>query len=166
VFIQYTTSSSETIIYNSANRLYAVLLPQVQLIARCACTPVRRAVYGHLLLIHREVHICQWNYVWLPASDGPILVYTACSLHCFTGTVHTTVARQLLKPQTIMSLLENPLEIVLDSLHESQLERAVLREQRFGRSSVVHWKLVADGKLWVVEAWANRRLWVCIRFAW
>ena len=63
-----------------------------------------------------------WNYIRLPASDGPILVFKACSLRCYTGTVHTIAASPHLSPQARESLLESPLESLLNSLTESLLE--------------------------------------------
>jgi len=58
-----------------------------------------------------------WNYIRLPARDGPIPVFTACSLRCYTGTVHTIA----------VSPHESPLAI--ESLLDSLLERAALREE-------------------------------------
>jgi hypothetical protein len=88
------------------------------------------------------VHL--WNYIWLPARDGLILVFTACS---FTGTVHTITASLHESPRAIESLLW--------SLLESLLERAALREEysfppleAFGRWQTLSlWKPLADGKL-------------------
>jgi len=59
-----------------------------------------------------------WNYFQLPARDEPLLVLSAC---CFTGTVHTIAASLHESPQAI--------GILLWSLLESLLERAVLREE-------------------------------------
>jgi len=85
-----------------------------------------------------------WNYIRLPARDGPILVLTA---RCFTGTVHTIAA----------SLHESPLAIqsLLKSLLESLLERATT-------SGGVEFS--STGSLWLmanyefVEALADRSL--------
>jgi len=73
-----------------------------------------------------------WNYIGLPARDGPLLVFSTC---CYTGTVHTIA----------VSLCESPLAIEsqLLSLIESLLERATLREvYRFPSLEAL-----ADGKL-------------------
>jgi hypothetical protein len=75
-----------------------------------------------------------WNYIRLPARDGPILVFTACSLRCYTGTVHTIAASLHESPLAIEYLLWSLLESLLESLRESLLERAaferaVLREE-------------------------------------
>jgi len=58
----------------------------------------------------------RWNYIRLPARDGPLLLFTAS---CYTGTVHTIAA----------SLHESPLAIesLFDSLLDSLLETAALR---------------------------------------
>jgi len=67
-----------------------------------------------------------WNYIWLPARDGPILVFTAC---CYTGTVHTIAVSLHESPLVIESLLKSLLESLLERLLESLLERAALREE-------------------------------------
>ena len=67
-----------------------------------------------------------WNYIWLPARDGPIPVCTACSIRCYTGTVHTIAASPHESPLAIESLLNS----LLDSLLErAAFERAALREE-------------------------------------
>jgi hypothetical protein len=61
----------------------------------------------------------------------PIPVFTACSLRCYTGTIHTIAASPLESPLA----LENLLESLLDSLPEraalerAALERAALRQE-------------------------------------
>jgi hypothetical protein len=67
-----------------------------------------------------------WNYIRLAAGDGPIPVFTACSLRCYTGTVHTFTT----------SLLESLLDSLLEraaleraALERAALERAALREE-------------------------------------
>ena len=75
-----------------------------------------------------------WNYIRLPARDGPILVFTAC---CYTGTVQAIAASLHESPLAIESLLKSLLESLLrgllesliESLLESPLERAALREE-------------------------------------
>jgi hypothetical protein len=67
-----------------------------------------------------------WNYVPLPARDGPILVFTAC---CYTGTVHTIAASLHESPLAIEPLLKSLLDGLRQSLLESLLERAVLQEE-------------------------------------
>jgi hypothetical protein len=56
-----------------------------------------------------------WNYIRLPARDGPILVFTAC---CFTSAVHTIAMSLHESPLAIESLLCSLLESLLESLHE------------------------------------------------
>jgi hypothetical protein len=36
-----------------------------------------------------------WNYIQLAAGDGPILVFTACSLRSYTSTTEYTIAASL-----------------------------------------------------------------------
>jgi len=67
-----------------------------------------------------------WNYIRLPARDGPISVFTVC---CHTGTVHTIAASRHESPLAIESLLESLLKSLLESLLESLVERAALREE-------------------------------------
>jgi len=62
-----------------------------------------------------------WNYVRLPARDGPIPVFTACSLRCFTGTIYTIAV--------------SPLESLLDSLLQCLLERAALERAALERTA-------------------------------
>jgi hypothetical protein len=59
-----------------------------QLIASFPWTPARCAAYSRLRSIHRVVRVGLWNYILLVAGDGSILVFTACSPCCYTGTVH------------------------------------------------------------------------------
>jgi len=47
-----------------------------------------------------------WNCIRLAAGDGPIPVFTACSLRCDTGTVHTIAESPLESPLALDSLLE------------------------------------------------------------
>jgi hypothetical protein len=68
-----------------------------------------------------------WNYIRLPARDGPILVFTG--LRCYTGTVHTIAASLHESPLAIERLLYSLLESLLGSLLESLIERAKLREE-------------------------------------
>jgi len=63
-----------------------------------------------------------WNYIRLPARDGPTLIFTDC---CYTGTVHTIAASLNESPLAIESLLKSLLESVLETL----LEIAALREE-------------------------------------
>jgi len=79
-----------------------------------------------------------WNYIQLAARDGPIPVFTACSLRCYTGTVYTIAASPLESPLALESLLESLLDSLLESLLDSLLdslleraafERAALREE-------------------------------------
>jgi len=75
--------------------------------------------------------VCLWNYIWLAAGDGPIPVFTACSLRCYTGTVHTIAASPLESPLALESLLESLLDSLLGgaALERAALERAVLWEE-------------------------------------
>jgi len=59
-----------------------------QRLASFPWTPVCCAAYSRLMSIHRVVRVGLWNYIQLVAGDGPIPVFTACSLRCYTGTVH------------------------------------------------------------------------------
>jgi len=77
-------------------------------------------------LIQKDVLVGLWNYMPLPARDGPILVFTAC---CYTGTVHPIAASLHESPLVIESLLSSLLDTVLQSLLENLLERAALREE-------------------------------------
>jgi hypothetical protein len=90
-----------------------------------------------------------WNYIRLPTSDGPILVFTACSLRCYTGTIHTIAASPHLSPQALESLLES----LLDSLIESLLESLASGGVEFSTGSF--WPM-ANSEF--VEALANGRL--------
>jgi len=54
-------------------------------------------------------------------GDGPMPVFTACSLRCYTGTVHTIAENTLESPLALESLPE--------SLLESLLERTTLWEE-------------------------------------
>jgi len=65
------------------------------------------------------------NHIRLPASDGPILVCIACSLHCYTDTVHTIAASPHVSPQALETLVES----LLDCLLENPIERALHREE-------------------------------------
>jgi len=71
-----------------------------------------------------------WNYIWLPARDGPILGFTACH---YTSTRHTITASLHESPLAIerllYSLLQSVLENLLENLLESLFERAALREE-------------------------------------
>ena len=72
---------------------------------------------GPIYILLMFIEMCAWalwNYIRLPARDGPILVFTAC---CHTGTVYTIAA------SLHVSLL------AIDILLESLLERAALREE-------------------------------------
>jgi len=63
------------------------------------------------------------------AGDGPIPVFAACRLCCFTGTVHTIAASPLDSPLALERLLESLLDSLLESLlGRATLERAALRE--------------------------------------
>jgi hypothetical protein len=73
-----------------------------QIIASFPWTPARRAAYSHLQSIHRDVRVGLWNYIWLLARDGPILVFTVC---CYTSTVHTIAVSLYESPLAIESLL-------------------------------------------------------------
>jgi len=73
-----------------------------------------------------------WNYIRLPAGDGPIPVFTACSLRCFTGTIHTIAASPLQSPLALESLLQSLLEraaLERAALERTAFERAALREE-------------------------------------
>jgi hypothetical protein len=72
-----------------------------------------------------------WNYILLVAGDGPIPVFTACSLRCYTGTVHTIAASLLESPQVLESLLDGLAESLLEraTLERAALERAALRKE-------------------------------------
>jgi hypothetical protein len=106
-----------------------------------------------------------WHYIWLPARDVPILVFTVC---CYTGSVHTMAASLHESPLAIESLLKSPLESLHQSLLQNLHERAALREElssppleAFGR-----WQTLCLRKLCLteasksVEALANGRLYV------
>jgi hypothetical protein len=49
-----------------------------------------------------------WNHIRLPASDGPILAFTARSLRCYTSTVRTMAASPNLSPRALERQLESP----------------------------------------------------------
>ena len=72
-----------------------------------------------------------WNYIRLAAGDGPIPVFTTCSLRCYTGTVHTFTTSPLESPLALESLLESLLDSLLEraALERVALERAALREE-------------------------------------
>jgi hypothetical protein len=78
-----------------------------------------------------------WNYIRLAAGDGPIPIFTACSLRCYTGTVHTIAESPLESPLALESLLESLLEraaleraaLERAALERSALEGAALREE-------------------------------------
>jgi hypothetical protein len=73
-----------------------------------------------------------WNYIRLPAGDGPIPVFTTCSLRCFTGTIHTIAASPLESPLALESLLQSLLEraaLERAALERTAFERAALREE-------------------------------------
>jgi len=72
-----------------------------------------------------------WNYIRLAAGDGPIPVFTAYSLRCYTGTVHTFTASPLESPLALECLLDSLLESLLEraALERAALERAALREE-------------------------------------
>ena len=63
-----------------------------------------------------------WTNIRLVAGDGPIPGFTACSLRCYTGTVHTIAASPLDSPLALESLLYS----LFDSLFDSLLGRATL----------------------------------------
>jgi hypothetical protein len=63
--------------------------------------------------MHRDVRVGLWNYIRPAAGDGPILVFTACSLRCYTGTVHTIAESPLESP--LKSLIDSPLDSLLES---------------------------------------------------
>jgi hypothetical protein len=65
-----------------------------------------------------------WNYIQLEARDGPIPVFTTCSLRCYTGTID---ASPLESPLALESLLESLLERA--ALERATLERAALRKE-------------------------------------
>jgi len=117
--------------------------------------------------MHIDVHIGLWNNIQLVAGDRPIPIFTACSLLCFTGTVHTITASLLESPLALESLLESLLEACLIAcliaclgesslrkppLKEPSLRELRLREPLFGRSRLFHVKRLADGKLRVCRS--------------
>jgi len=61
------------------------------------------------------------TYIRLAAGDGPISVFTAFSLHCYNGTVHTISASPLNCPLALESLLASLLESLVESLLDSLL---------------------------------------------
>jgi hypothetical protein len=63
-----------------------------------------------------------WNYIQLPARDGPIPVFSACNHCCYSGTVHTIAASPHESPLAIESLLWRLLESLLNSLLNSLLD--------------------------------------------
>jgi len=79
----------------------------------------------------------QWNHIRLPARDGPKSVFTACSLRCYTSTIHTIAAsphESLLAIESLLqSLLESLLDSLLDGLLDSLLERAAFER-------AMHWE--------------------------
>jgi hypothetical protein len=68
-----------------------------------------------------------WNYIRLAAGDGPIPVFTAYSLRCYTSTVHPITASPLQSPLELQSLLDSLLETA--ALESTALESAALREE-------------------------------------
>ena len=70
-----------------------------------------------------------WNYIRLPARDGPIPVFTARSLRIYTNTIHTITVSAHESLLAIESLLLSLFESLLDSLLDSLLERAAHREE-------------------------------------
>jgi len=74
-----------------------------------------------------------WNYIRLPAGDGPIPVFTTCSLRCFTGTIHTIAASPLESPLALESLLQSLLQSLLE---RAALERAALERTAFERAAL------------------------------
>jgi hypothetical protein len=70
------------------------------------------------------------NYIRLPASNGRILVFSAC---CYTATVQTIAASLHESPLAIESLLYSLLQSLLESLLENRLEslleRAAIRKE-------------------------------------
>jgi hypothetical protein len=64
-----------------------------------------------------------WTYIRLAAGDESIPVFTACSLRCYTGTVHTIAASPLDSPLALESLLERA------ALDKAALDKAALREE-------------------------------------
>jgi hypothetical protein len=88
-----------------------------------------------------------WNYIWLPAKDGFILVYTG--LRCYTGTVHciapslheSPLAVERLLQSLHVTLLDNLLERQHESLVGSLIERAEHREEkRFPPEAFGRWQ--------------------------
>ena len=61
------------------------------------------------------------------AGDGPIPVFTACSLRCYTGTIHTIAASPLESSLALENLLESLLERA--AIERAALERTALREE-------------------------------------
>jgi hypothetical protein len=67
-----------------------------------------------------------WDYIQLPARNGPIVSFTAS---CFTGTVHTISASLHASLLAIESLFWSLLESLLENLLESLVGRAVLWQE-------------------------------------
>jgi len=65
------------------------------------------------------------------AGDGPIPVFTACSLRCYTGTIHTIAASPLESSLALENLLESLLDSLLEraAIERAALERTALREE-------------------------------------
>jgi len=76
-----------------------------------------------------------WNYIRLPASDRPILIFSAYSLPWITGTVHSITTSRHLRTRAVQSLVESPLEILLGSLIENQFESLALGRLAFSTGS-------------------------------
>jgi hypothetical protein len=72
------------------SRLHA----HMQLLRSFLWTPVQRAACSDLSSVHRDVHLSLSKYPWLAAGDGPIPVFTACSLRCIL--VQYTITESLL----------------------------------------------------------------------
>jgi hypothetical protein len=76
-----------------------------------------------------------WNYIRLPARDGPIPVFTTCS-HCgYTSTVHTITGSAHESPLAIESLLNSLLDSLLDGLLDS-LRDSLLGRNMFERATL------------------------------
>ena len=87
------------------------------------------------------MRVGQLNYIPLAARDGPIPVFTACSLRCYTGTVHTIAASPHENPLALESLLESLLE-------RAAFERAALWEEwSFPQEGFGRWKTLSLWKL-------------------
>jgi len=102
-----------------------------------------------------------WTNIRLAAGDGSIPGFTACSLRCYTGTVHTIAASPLDSPLALESLLDSLFGSLFDSLFDSLLGRATLynpalwEELSFPQKAFRRMKTLSLWKLWPIEGFKS-----------